>query len=822
MLEEPQNWARVKQVLNLALDASPAERPKVVREACAGSAALESEVESLLSFSDQTGKLDTYLRETVRDLIWSSEAPSRIGPYNIERILGSGGMGTVYLGVRDDDELPARVALKVIQAGSSGALLERFRRERRILAGLIHPYIARLLDAGKLDDGRPYFVMEYVDGQTIDEYAAAHPSEILELFLKVCSAVQFAHQNLVIHRDLKPGNILVTGSGDPRLLDFGISKLLAADDTLAGLEMTQPRERILTPLSASPEQAGGEPVTMAGDVYSLGVLLYRLLTGVSPYAGAKDFSTDPMRVIREYEPPLASAAGNLTRRARAALEGDLDNILQKALEKDPGRRYPTAHELAADIERHLKGLPIEARPASFSYRAAKFICRNRLAVTAAALLGLAIAGGLVGTLLYAQRAHVEQVREQRELTALRKLTQSFLFEFDDAIKNLPGSSAARELVIRRTVEYLDKLTPEAGDDPVLLDDLADAYLHVAKIAGASRQARGDSSPRSALDNALKALAIRRRLFALHPGDENQRLKLQTTLWYTGQFHSALGDLQQARELNREVLRMCERALQRADTVEGRYGLGTALTSNGAVERQLGHYDLALAYLRRSLSVREGLLKGDPASTRAQRVVGISHEFLGYNFTSQQNYAAAADEHLKALALFDPIAKADRGNSDLQRLAATAQENLCESLARSGAAKEGLNHCDAAISLYGRMAAADPKDVQVPEDLASAESSMSIALDFLHSPQAALEHQEKARRLFINALSRDPDASDLGELNAASLMELAKLRKQLHIAGAGTAAAEALRDLESLSARSPQSRQYAAMLEQAKELDKSLR
>jgi eukaryotic-like serine/threonine-protein kinase len=609
MPDDPQHWARVKQVLNLALDASPAERLNVVREACAGSSVLESDVESLLAYSSQTGELDRCLHQTVRGMILTAEAPSRIGPYRIERVLGSGGMGTVYLGVRHDDELPARVALKVIQGGSSEALLERFRRERRILAGLIHPYIARLLDAGKLDDGRPYFVMEYVDGQTVDEYVALHPETTLELFLKVCSAAQFAHQNLVIHRDIKPGNILVTASGEPRLLDFGISKLLAGDDPTSGMEKTQPFERLLTPLSASPEQVIGDSVTMASDVYSLGVLLYRLLTGVSPYAGSKDVSTDPLRVIREYEPPPASTTSSLTRRARASLEGDLDNILQKALEKDPARRYPTAHEFAADIERHLKGLPIEARPASFSYRASKFIRRNRLAVTAAALVGLAVTGGLVGTSLYAHRAHVEQLREQRELGALRKLTQSFLFEFDDAIKNLPGSSEARDLVVRRTVEYLDRVATEAGDDPVLLNDLADAYTHITDITGAYRTARGDSSPRKALENALKALAIRRRLFALDPGDEKLRGKLEDSIWATAQRYNVLGDFQHAGELDQEHLRMCQRALQRADSVEERYHLGTSFLSNGAVESELGHYDQALGYYRRSLAVREGILRG---------------------------------------------------------------------------------------------------------------------------------------------------------------------------------------------------------------------
>jgi serine/threonine protein kinase len=822
MPDVPEHWARVKEVLNLALDASPAERPKIVRQACEGDATLESDIESLLAYTSHTGKLDLCLRESVRSFYANTETPVRIGPYRVERVLGTGGMGTVYLGVRDDDELPTRVALKVVQSGTSEAFAERFRRERRILAGLIHPYIARFLDAGKLRDGRPYFVMEYVEGQTIDEYVAAHRPPVLELFLKVCSAVQFAHQNLVIHRDLKPSNVLVTASGEPRLLDFGIAKLLAVDDTTAGLEVTQPFERLLTPIGASPEQSSGEPVTMASDVYSLGVLLYRLLTGVSPYAGAPDFRTDPVRVIREYEPPLASMADGLSRRHHAQLEGDVDNILRKALEKDPRNRYLTVHQFADDIERHLKGLPIEERRASFPYRTAKFIRRNRLAVIATALVGLAFAGAFAATSIYARRAHVEQVRAQRELAALRKWMQSFLFEFDDAIQNLPGSSAARELVVRRAVEYLDKLASEAGDDPALLNDLADAYGHVADLTGAFRKVRGDSSPRIGLENGVKALAIRRRLAALNPGDAKARSNLEAIVWSTAQRYSAVGDLLHAGELFREHLAMCQIALQRADSVDERYHLGTAFTSNGFLERELGDYDLALDYQKRGLAVREGLLETDPASARAKRAVGLSHAFIGYTLASQHKYAAAAEKQRRALAMFEPLARADRHNRDLQRNIAIAQENLCESLARGGSPQEAVGHCETAVAIDSAMVAADPRDVQASEDLADSESETSVALELAHSPKEAFEHQEKARQLFGMALSRDPDDTDLQVGNAQSLMELAKLQKQLQIDGAASAAVEALRVFQDLAARSPQSQVIAALLKEAQELCRTIR
>jgi eukaryotic-like serine/threonine-protein kinase len=816
-----ERWARVKEVLNLALEARPEERPKVVRQACDGDSALESDVESLLAYTSQTGKLDLCLEKSVRSYYANTEAPSQIGPYRVERELGSGGMGTVYLGVRDDDELPTRVALKVIQSGTSEALAARFRRERRILAGLIHPYIARLLDAGKLDDGRPYFVMEYVEGQTIDQYVAAHHPPVLELFLKVCSAVQFAHQNLVIHRDLKPANILVTASGEPRLLDFGIAKLLATDDTTAGLEMTQPLERLLTPVGASPEQASGEPVTMASDVYSLGVLLYRLLTGASPYAAAPDFRVDPVRVIREYEPPPASTAGGLTRRSRALLEGDIDNILHKALEKDPRKRYLTVHQFAEDIERHLKGLPIEARPASFRYRTAKFIRRNRLAVTAAVLVSLTFAGAFLATSIYARRAHLEEVRAQRELAALRKWMQSFLFEFDDAIKNLPGSSTARELVVRRAVEYLDKLASEAGDDPALLNDLAEAYEHVGHLTGAFREARGDNSPRAGVENELKALAIRRRLMALKPGDAKARSELGGSIWRAAQRYSAMGDLQRAGELLREHLGMCELAVRGGGSVEDRYALGTSFTSNGFLERELGQYDVSLDYERRGLAVREGILKADPGTVRARRVVGLSHGFVGYTLDSLHHYAEAADEQRKAVAIFESLAKADPHNQDLQRNAAVAEEYVCLSLARGGWPQEAVGHCEASVAIYRAMVAADPTDVQASEDLADSESETSMALDMVHSPREAFEHQQKARQLFVAALSRDPDAVDLERENAESLMELAKLRKELHIEGAASAADEALKIFQAQAARSPDSREIALLLEKAQEVCRTI-
>jgi Tol biopolymer transport system component len=308
-------------------------------------------------------------------------------------------MGAVYLAVRDDDQYRKQVAIKVMSTAGDPDLLVRFRAERQIMAGFDHPNIARLLDGGALDDSRPYFVMEYIAGRRIDTYVAEKrldTAAVLRLFLKVCAAVQFAHENLVVHRDLKAGNILVSDNGDPHLLDFGIAKVL---DPVAhaDLEATRTLMRRLTPISASPEQAAGAPVTAASDVYSLGILLYRLLTNVSAYAGAKDFESDPARVIREYEPPPASRAPGVPPKLRRVLAGDLDNIVRKAIEKEPGWRYGSVAELAADIERYLQGRPVRARQGSAPYKVRKFVGRHRALVAAGLAAGAvaAVAGALL-------------------------------------------------------------------------------------------------------------------------------------------------------------------------------------------------------------------------------------------------------------------------------------------------------------------------------------------------------------------------------------------------------------------------------------------
>jgi Tol biopolymer transport system component/serine/threonine protein kinase len=428
----PERWARVREVLDASLALKPESRPSFLEEACGGDQDLQREIESLIASLEDAGDLldkpalatsATVLAETLDSMVIGRH----IGPYRITEEIGRGGMGSVYRAVRDDEHYRKEVAIKLVRrAGDSDFIVRRFRHERQIMAGLDHPNIAGLLDGGSTEDGLPYFVMEYIHGQPIDEYCDSHrltTAERLELFRKVCGAVQYAHDHGVIHRDIKPGNILITHDGVPKLLDFGIAKILDPELSAptAGPGVTV--LRLMTPEYASPEQVRGEPIMAASDVYSLGVLLYELLTGHRPYRVKSRAPHELAQAICDIEPEKPSAvvtrSEEITRfdgshtvrltpqdvsearrtrpdKLRRTLSGDLDNIVLTAMRKEPERRYPSVDALAEDIGRHLQGLPITARRDTLVYRTVKLLERNRAAVISACVAGgLFLAGSLV-------------------------------------------------------------------------------------------------------------------------------------------------------------------------------------------------------------------------------------------------------------------------------------------------------------------------------------------------------------------------------------------------------------------------------------------
>src|SRR5262245_15327663 len=443
-----ERWSQIEGLFLQAVEIPPKEREQFLDEVCRGDETLRQELNSLLACDVPDTPLvnNSYLSPNQELPSSAASDPAtemvsrRIGPYRLVRLLGSGGMGSVYLAVRDDDHFQKEVAIKLLKRGmDTDFMLDRFRQERQILASLEHPFIARLLDGGATDSGLPYFVMEYVDGSPITRYCGERQlelSERLRLFRLVCEAVQYAHQHLVIHRDLKPGNILMTQERIPKLLDFGIAKLMHAQPNQA-LTITRPEHRMMTPDYASPEQLLGQQMSTASDIYSLGAVLYELLTDQRPHGEG---------AVEPTKPSVAVGRGSgeperVRKQRRRQLSGDLDNMSLRARRTDAQRRYPSVSEFSEDIRRHLEGQPVTAREDRLTYRMGKFIRRNKLGVGAAALLLLTLTGGIISTTFQARRA-------ERRFGLVRGLANTFLFDVDHEIEALPGATRARELMVR--------------------------------------------------------------------------------------------------------------------------------------------------------------------------------------------------------------------------------------------------------------------------------------------------------------------------------------------------------------------------------------
>jgi Tol biopolymer transport system component len=405
---DPERWRRIEAVLDAALDQPSARRAAYVADACAGEPELLKEVLAILDAGERSDPvLDSSAAKLgaaflPNDFVAPAGAPARVGPYRIERIIGEGGMGTVYLARRDDGQFEQRVALKLVRRGLhlDERIIRRFREERQILATLNHPGIARLFDGGLTEEGLPYFAMEYVEGVPIDRYCDERNLSVeqrLGLFASVCDAVAHAHDNQIVHRDIKPSNILVTAAGEPRLLDFGIAKLLAPDETGGASALTRRSERLLTPEYASPEQIRGDPVVVASDVYCLGVLLYELLTGRLPFKRTERTPFELERAVLDEAPTRPSAIvprETLGRRLR----GDLDTIVLTAMSKEPAHRFASAGEMAADVRRHLAGQPVHARGVSGAYRMRRWASRNRVLLASAVVVALVTTGIAVAVL----------------------------------------------------------------------------------------------------------------------------------------------------------------------------------------------------------------------------------------------------------------------------------------------------------------------------------------------------------------------------------------------------------------------------------------
>lgn len=751
----PERWARIENLFADAVALPPGERARFLdREV--DDPAVRVELNRLLAAHDADPDFlesrPPWLPDpgTTEDEPDPSPASDQISGYRVLRAIGRGGMGQVFLAERQAEAFRQQVALKVMRRGlDTDDLVRRFRAERQILATLDHPNIARLLDVGATDDGRPYLVMEYVEGDTVLDHCRNRQLSVRQrvaLFHTICEAVHHAHQSLVVHRDLKPGNILVTEAGVPKLLDFGIAKIL--DPEREGLAATTVvGERLLTPEYAAPEQVLGEAITTATDVYALGVLLYELLSGVHPLGDRESASRGAAihAVIHHDPPPPSTVAPEPLRRA---LRGDLDIIVAKAMRKEPEERYPSALSLAEDLHRHLVGLPVEARPATLRYRARRFVRRNRGSVAIGTLVFVLLAGFSVVT-AYQSRRIREESREVRGERDKALQVRSFLLETFGATgpdQTAAGDSVAvRELLDRRAAT-LDEAYRDPGLHAEMTGVLAEAYEQLGLYADAEPLAR-------------RALAEKEQIYGReHP---DVAVAFNVLGWILRQS----GDLVEAESSLREAIRIGRAAFPNGDS-----RLARALNDLGVVLEAKGDYPGAAAVYRESLAMRrrtlgeghvgvavttsnlavvlyrQGAVDSAAAMAAAaveafRRSLGPDHQRTLYALGNLAALRAVQGDHEGAAAVYGQILTRHRrvlGDRHPQvAYAASMRANQLVSLGRDREAEPLVRE---ALSI--QREAFGPGDARVAQTL-------RVLGDVLHAegdPEGAIEQYEAAARI----------------------------------------------------------------------------
>ena len=738
-----ENWQRVKQALDAALEAPAAERATVLERLLGEDPELRRRAEAYLDLEDELGDfIETPAASLSPAGARDGLLGRRIGPYKVLALLGRGGMGAVYLAVREDD-YEKRVALKLMHQGlGRGAMVDRFRRERQILARLEHPNIARLLDGGTTEDGSPYLVMEYVEGRRIDRYCDEQRLSIrrrLELFRQVCAAVHFAHRNLVVHRDLKPGNILVTPEGVPKLLDFGIAKLL---DTEAITRLGDAGATPMTYQYASPEQVMGEPITTASDVYSLGVRLYELVTGRLPYRrGQYRHPAGLLRSLTSEEPQRPSTAvwreeehlvsGVLTAaevavlrggdpmKLKRQLAGDVDAIVMKALRQEPAHRYDSAAELEAEVGRHLEGLPVKARAGTFGYLAGKFVRRHKWGLaTAAAFLALAVAFAVTLAM------QLERTRTERNRATL---SMNLLVEMLESPEVGDDESSTVEEVVRRGTDLFD-----AGfaDD---LEAQATAFNNLGLVY-AYRGAYGKAE-----ELLERAVELRRRLWGEDPRVAESLQNLAYLYWLQGEPAVAEPLARQALDIRRRHDHGPDRLFAKG------------LTSLASQLHALGRYDEAESLYREALRMKVELYGEDHLE------VATSHANLGTLLYDQGSYAPARRHYQRALDVREELLPP--GHPKLGK----SYSHLARVLLATGGYAEAVPILRRVYAI--RIAVHDPDHPEVAQSL----NNLAFALERTGELDEAERHYRRALEIRVASFGDDHQGVATVRRNLASLL-----------------------------------------------------
>ncbi len=650
-------------------------------------------------------------------------AGTSIGPYRLKRQLARGGMGTVWLAERADGLVHRPVALKLPRgAWRRSGLSERMAREREILASLNHAHIARLYDAGLTADGKPYLALEYVEGRPIDEHARENRLDVrscVRLFLQVTDAVAHAHARLVVHRDLKPTNILVTPEGEVRLLDFGIAKLLEQGEERE-TALTEISGRALTPAYASPEQIEGGPISVASDVYSLGVVLYELLTGASPYKLSHESRAALEEAILGSDPARPSDAAVDPVR-RKALQGDLDTILLMALKKAPEERYPTVYALADDLERYLDGLPVLAQPDSRWYRGKKFVNRNRVEVAAAGVALLALLGGAIAAGIGFVRATRAETAAREQAAAAREVSEFVvrLFEVADPSENRGSSITARELLDRGAATVESELSAEPSVQASLFGTLSRVHESLGLYPESIKLAEKSLERRSSDVNELERARVLSTL-----GRARQRM---------GEFGSARAALEEALAIRNRVLG------------ENHVEVASVMNDLGSLHLQLEEYEQAAARHERALEIAKAAGGADHIE------VARSLRGLGRVRNSQGDYEAALRLHREAHPIFIKV------YGDKHPLVADSLDTIGLAFEGLEQLEDALEYMTGALDMRKRVLGADHPFV------AYSDYNLGRVLVAQGKLEKALPYYEDGLRIREAALGRDnPTTADIVE------------------------------------------------------------
>ena len=736
-----------------------------------------SEVEKLLAAHENA---DGFIDKPIlvqQGAVEDSEKDSFIGRqienYLISEKIGVGGMGAVYLAERLNSDFKQKVALKIIRRGmDSDAILKRFATERRILSTLKHPNIAPLLDGGISSEGLPFFVMEFVEGLPLNQFCAEKNLDLearLKIFRQICSAVDYAHKNLIVHRDLKPSNVIVTEDGTPKLLDFGIAKVLENEDSETTVTMT--REKIFTPEYASPEQITGKNVTTATDVYSLGVILYEILSGHRPFETRGKSFDEIVKSICETEPPKPSDAVTNFKDARTAdksenpqsairnmqsLRGDLDNIVLKALRKEPSERYGSVQQFSEDISRFLGGLPILARPQTVKYRFGKYVKRHRAGVFAAALVLLSLVGGISVATWQAIVARRERARAEQRFNEVRKIAKTVLFEYYEKIKEMPGATEVSEKMVTDSLEYLDNLANGSDYSIDLQREIAVAYRKVGDIQAGGKSVNNLGQSQAALKSYQKALAIQEKIVAENSSTTQDHQLLGNLMINVAATQESTGDLTGSESYSRNAVELFRRlAGEMPAETKPRSDLARAMWTFANCIRATGDLDKALQTFRQSAEIFEQLTAENPEDRRSSRNAALTYKNMGAVYELQGNFAAALELYRKALPIDAKNAEDEPNNVTAQMDLSFTYGSIATASVNSKDNETALENSLKKLVIQEKVVASDAKNAFARSSLGSSYQKMGFIWKRLGKLETAAAQYKKSIEIFKQLRAAEP-------------------------------------------------------------------